>query len=134
MQYKSLTFSVWDVCGQTKFRPLWRYYFEETDAIIFVIDSCDTDERIEEARTELHSMLEEPELRDCPLLIFANKQDLPQARNAKTLSELLHLSTIIDRKCRLVPSSVITCEGLHEGLNWLSEEIIYSRRLKSQLR
>lgn len=130
--YKSLTFSVWDVCGQTKFRPLWRHYFEETDAVIFVIDSCDTDERIAEARTELHSMLEEPELRSCPLLVFANKQDLVQARPGPVMLEKLQLSRLADRKWRLEPSSVVTFEGLHEGLGWISEEIIRSRRLRKE--
>ena len=132
LEYKSLSFTVWDVCGQTKFRPLWRHYFEETDAVIFVIDSCDTDERLMEAKSELHSMLDEPELRDCPLLVFANKQDLEQARPGKELAERLDLSTLVGRKWRLVPSSVVTFEGLHEGLNWISEQIIWSRRMKKE--
>lgn len=129
LEYKSLKFTVWDVCGQTKFRPLWRHYFEETDAIIFVIDSCDTDERLEEARLELYSMLDEPELRECPLLVFANKQDLEQARPASELAAKLALhSFVADRKVRVVPSSVVTCEGLHDGLNWISEEIQFLRK------
>ena len=47
-----------------------------TQGIIFVVDSNDRD-RIVEAREELQRMLNEDELRDALLLVFANKQDLP---------------------------------------------------------
>jgi ADP-ribosylation factor 1/2 len=64
------------VGGQDKIRPLWRHYFQNTQGIIFVVDSNDRD-RIVEAREELQRMLNEDELRDALLLVFANKQDLP---------------------------------------------------------
>jgi len=67
---------VWDVGGQDKIRPLWRHYFQNTQGIIFVVDSNDRD-RVVEAREELQRMLNEDELRDALLLVFANKQDLP---------------------------------------------------------
>merc|ERR1719387_1233643 len=55
--------TVWDVGGQDKIRPLWRYYFQNTQGLIFVIDSNDRD-RIEDAREELTKMLNEEEMRD----------------------------------------------------------------------
>ena len=67
---------MWDVGGQDKIRPLWRHYFQNTQGIIFVVDSNDRD-RVVEAREELQRMLNEDELRDALLLVFANKQDLP---------------------------------------------------------
>ena len=67
---------MWDVGGQDKISPLWRHYFQNTHGIIFVVDSNDRD-RIVEAREELQRMLNEDELRDALLLVFANKQDLP---------------------------------------------------------
>ena len=76
VEYKNISFTVWDVGGQDKIRPLWRHYFQNTQGIIFVVDSNDRD-RIVEAREELQRMLNEDELRDALLLIFANKQDLP---------------------------------------------------------
>ena len=39
VQYKNVVFTVWDVGGQEKLRPLWRHYFNNTDALIFVVDS-----------------------------------------------------------------------------------------------
>ena len=76
VEYKNIQFTVWDVGGQDKIRPLWRHYFQNTQGIIFVVDSNDRD-RIVEAREELQRMLNEDELREAILLVFANKQDLP---------------------------------------------------------
>ena len=73
VEYKNISFTVWDVGGQDKIRPLWRHYFQNTQGLIFVVDSNDR-ERVGEARDELHRMLQEDELRDAVILIFANKQ------------------------------------------------------------
>ena len=59
--------------GEDKIRPLWRHYYQEINAIIFVIDSNDRD-RKEEAKHELHTVLSEEELTGVPLLVYANKQ------------------------------------------------------------
>ena len=64
---------MWDVGGQDKIRPLWRHYYQNTQGLIFVVDSNDR-ERVEDAREELHRMLNEPELSNAVLLVFANKQ------------------------------------------------------------
>lgn len=83
VEYKNISFTVWDVGGQDKvgcssvrmsrsannvsqlfevknaqIRPLWRHYFQNTQGLIFVVDSNDRD-RIGEARDELHRMLSE---------------------------------------------------------------------------
>jgi ADP-ribosylation factor protein 1 len=83
VEYKNIQFTVWDVGGQDKIRPLWRHYFQNTQGIIFVVDSNDRD-RVVEAREELQRMLNEDELRDAMLLVFANKQDLPVSRRQRT--------------------------------------------------
>lgn len=51
VQYKNVIFTVWDVGGQEKLRPLWRHYFNNTDALIYVVDCCDR-ERISRAANE----------------------------------------------------------------------------------
>ena len=43
--------------------------------LIFVVDCADRD-RIEEARHELHRIINDREMREAVILIFANKQDL----------------------------------------------------------
>lgn len=74
VKYGQLTFDVWDLGGQTSIRPYWRSYYANTGAVVFVVDSTDI-ERLEIAADELKSMLNEDELRDAALLVFANKQD-----------------------------------------------------------
>jgi len=73
VEYRNISFTVWDVGGQDKIRPLWRHYFQNTQGLIFVVDSNDRD-RMHAARDELHRMLNEDELRESVLMVFANKQ------------------------------------------------------------
>ncbi|XP_012835779.1 PREDICTED: ADP-ribosylation factor-like [Erythranthe guttata] len=80
-------------------RPLWRHYFQNTQGLIFVVDSNDRD-RVVEARDELHRMLNEDELRDAVLLVFANKQDLPNAMNAAEITDKLGLHSLRQRHCQ----------------------------------
>ena len=61
------------LAGQDKIRPLWRHYYQNTQGVIFVVDSNDR-ERIEDAKAELNRMLNEPELSTAVLLVFSNKQ------------------------------------------------------------
>ena len=70
--------------------------FQNTQGIIFVVDSNDR-ERISEAREELQRMLNEDELRDALLLVFANKQDLPNAMNAAEITDKLGLHGLRQR-------------------------------------
>ena len=66
---------MWDVGGQDKIRQLWKHYYQNTQALIYVVDSSDK-ERVETARDELQKMLSEDELKDAVLLVLANKQDM----------------------------------------------------------
>ena len=90
MTYKNVKFNVWDVGGQDKIRPLWRHYYTGTQGLVFVVDSQDR-ERIDEAKQELHRILSDREMKECLLLVFANKQDLPNAMNAAEITDKLGL-------------------------------------------
>ena len=69
VEYKNINITVWDVGGKDKIRPLWRHYYQNTSALIFVVDSNDRD-RISEARDELMKLLQEDEMRDAVLLVI----------------------------------------------------------------
>lgn len=97
VEYKNLSFTIWDLGGQTKIRPLWRHYYNSNDALIFVIDSNDP-ERIEEAEKELHGMMAEDMLRDTTLLVLANKQDLPCAMSVAEVTQKMGLASFRNRK------------------------------------
>ncbi|KAK1901857.1 ADP-ribosylation factor 2 [Dissostichus eleginoides] len=118
VEYKNISFTVWDVGGQTIIRPLWRHYFTNTQGLIFVVDSNDP-ERIKEAADELHRMLEEDELRGVAVLVFANKQDLPRAMSVSDITEALRLSGVSQPA-----SCAVSGSGLVEGLDWLSDQIL----------
>jgi ADP-ribosylation factor protein 1 len=122
VEYKNISFTVWDVGLQDKIRPLWRHYYQNTQGIIFVVDSNDR-ERAEDAREELHRMLNEPELSDAVLLVFANKQDLPKAMKPADVAERLGLSALRTRVWHIQGCCATTGDGLYEGLDWLVETL-----------
>ena len=122
LNYKNLKLNVWDLGGQTSIRPYWRCYYANTAAVIFVVDSTDKD-RMNIASKELHLMLQEEELQDSALLVFANKQDQPGALSASEVSKELNLAELKDRSWSIVASSAIKGEGITEGLDWLIDVI-----------
>jgi len=122
VEYKNISFTVWDVGGQDKIRPLWRHYYQNTQGLIFVVDSNDRD-RIDDAKEELHRMLNEDELRDAVVLVFANKQDLPQAMPAAEVTDKLGLQQMRNRNWYIQSTCATTGDGLYEGLDWLSRTL-----------
>merc|ERR1711967_205123 len=122
VEYKNISFTVWDVGGQDKIRPLWRHYYQNTQGLIFVVDSNDRD-RIEDAREELTKMLNEDEMKDAVLLVFANKQDLPNAMTPAEVTEKLGLHSMRGRDFFVQAACAPTGDGLFEGLNWLSRKV-----------
>ena len=139
VEYKNISFTVWDVGGQDKIRPLWRHYYQNIQGIIFVVDSNDRDriddsnanhddeQRTKSAKEELQLMLNEDELRDAALLVFANKQDLPNAMKLQEVTERLGLNKIRNRQWFIQGSSAPTGVGLYEGLDWLSTTLSKSQ-------
>ena len=97
VQYKHINFTVWDVGGQTKIRPLWQHYFENSDAVIFVVDSQDRG-RLAEAKEELDGVLNDDRLRNATLLVFNNKQDMPNAATTTEVTEKLGLRNRRERE------------------------------------
>jgi len=123
VQNKNVKFQVWDLGGQDSIRPYWRCYYANTDAVIFVVDSA-ARARMETARDELRAMLEEEELHDSCLLVFANKQDLPNAMTDAEVSDALGLPALRGRQWAIFKSSAVKGTGLLEGLDWLTNAII----------
>lgn len=144
VSYKNLNFNVWvrtplhspplslgprnpqandsivfqDLGGQTSIRPYWRCYYANTAAVIFVVDSTDI-ERLQTAADELAAMLNEEELKDAALLVFANKQDQPGAKGAGEISEALRLGELRDRNWSIMACSAVDGSGVNEGMDWL---------------
>ena len=135
MQVKSgvgRVFNVWDIGGQDKTRPLWRSYTRATDAIIFVVDSSDK-ERLEEAKLELQRISRLTERQLVPVLVLANKQDLPTALDLPQLEKGLGLKDLGRAVSWVIlPCCAVTGEGLEEGLVALQDLIAKRRRAVSR--
>lgn len=119
VEFQKVKFTVWDVGGQDKIRQLWKHYFQNTQALIFVVDSSDKD-RVEIAKEELHKMLSEDELKDAVVLILANKQDMGVMSVAE-LTDKLALHTLRGREWYIQGTCALTGDGLTEGFDWLSK-------------
>merc|ERR1712217_313367 len=123
VEYKNISMTCWDVGGRSPIRPLYRHYLSQGVAgIIFVVDSNDRD-RIEDAAEEMRRFLSIDETGDVPLLVIANKQDLPGAMRAAEVSDKMKLHGIRDRKWYIQPATAQKGEGLYEGLDWLASTI-----------
>lgn len=118
-----INFSCWDLGGQEQLRSYWRLYYDQTDAVIFVVDAVEHS-RFPQAKEVLHQLLtEEPALQNAVLLVFANKQDLPEAASPADLVEVLGLGKFKHRTWTLMGCSATTGESLREGLVWISEKL-----------
>ena len=126
LEYKNISFTVWDVGGQQRLRLLWKHYFQNTQGMIFVVD-CNDHDRIEETRDELHSMLASDELKDAQLLVFANKQDIPGAMTIPEITDKLALHSLRGRKWFIQGTCAIQGDGLYEGLDWLAKNVDTSK-------
>ena len=122
VEYKNIKFTVWDVGGQTKIRPLWQHYFENTQGIIYVVDSNDP-VRIKEAREEMEAVLLDDRLRDAAVLVFANKQDLPQAMSTAEVTDKLGLANMRARDWFIQATCAVTGDGIVDGLEWMANTI-----------
>lgn len=122
MRYKNVTMNIWDVGGQTTIRPLWRYYYEQSSAIVFVVDSAD-EERMQEARDALSAAMNDEFLKTVPVLVYANKQDLPKALSVADIADGLELTSIYNRKWHVQACCAVSGDGIYEGFDWLSSAL-----------
>eukprot|EP00483_Globobulimina_turgida_P007656 UN07671 len=75
------------------------------------------------AKEELHSMLQDDELRDAVLLVLANKQDLPNTMSVNEIVDRLQLNVVRNKQWHIQATCPKTGEGLFEGLDWLSNNL-----------
>ena len=129
LDYKGLSLILWDIGGQDKIRVLWRRFYENTDGIIFVVDSTDRD-LIEDAAEELKKLLAEEELKDCHVLVMANKQDLNNALPPKEITEKLGMEQLKGNTWLVQGTSAVTGEGVNEGLDWMAS--LFSKKNKKK--
>uniref|UniRef100_A0A3B1JTT9 ADP-ribosylation factor-like 14 n=1 Tax=Astyanax mexicanus TaxID=7994 RepID=A0A3B1JTT9_ASTMX len=82
-------------------RAYWKHYYQDSSGLVYVVDSHDQN-RLSEAKQELEQILEHEELESKPLIVLANKQDLPGAANADDIAETLNLKEICGNRNWLI--------------------------------
>ena len=115
------------VGGQDAIRPLWRHYYENAQALIFVVDSAD-EERLEEAREELAKLMSEEQLKDAVLLVYANKQDMPEAKSVQDVADALELTSMTGRVWYIQACSASSGDGIRDGLDWLAGKLATKKK------
>uniref|UniRef100_A0A4X2L8D5 ADP-ribosylation factor-like protein 14 n=2 Tax=Vombatus ursinus TaxID=29139 RepID=A0A4X2L8D5_VOMUR len=120
---KNIHLTVWDVGGQLHMRSFWDQYCENTDVLVYVVDS--TDQRhLEDSRREFKLLLKNEHIRCVPVLLLANKQDLPGACTAEDITRKFKMKKNCgDRDWYVQPCCAISGDGLAEGFCKVTEFI-----------
>ena len=109
----------------------WRKLFDKPDAIIFIIDSTESD-KVEETYKGFRMLINDTRVGKCPILIFANKQDLPNALSIEEVDALYGFSDLEnERLIRIQPCSALQKTGLMEGLDWILNGDTRNKTVKS---
>ncbi|OXB69655.1 UNVERIFIED_CONTAM: hypothetical protein H355_012009 [Colinus virginianus] len=117
---KGFTLIVWDVGGQQKMRQSWCNFLEDAEGLLYVVDSSDK-QRLEESKREFELLLKSESIKNVPVVVLANKQDLPGALNAEEITRRFHMKKhCCDRNWYVQPCCAVTGEGLPEALQRLT--------------
>ena len=119
--FRGYKLNVWDVGGQKTIRSYWRNYFDQTDALVYVIDAADH-RRMEETSMELGQLVDEAKLADIPVLVYGNKSDLMNAMEQCEIEESV-APVLKGRNYFVVECSAKTGKGLQDGMEWLVDQI-----------
>jgi ADP-ribosylation factor-like protein 3 len=107
-----------DLGGQRALRDFWQDYYENTDCLMYVVDSSDQ-RRLEEAHATFVDVINS--VPRVPVLVFANKQDLATAKDPAMIAEILELVECRDRKWQIQGCSAKTGDGLEIGVQWIMQ-------------
>lgn len=116
---KHVSFTVWDIGGQGKIRQLWRHYFQGSEGLLFIVDSQD-DQRLCEAKEALAWILQSEEMVRVPVVVLANKQDVPNAQTPTAIASSLGLAELQNRRWFVQGTSALTGTGVLEAMQELA--------------
>ncbi|KAK8916110.1 hypothetical protein KSP39_PZI022291 [Platanthera zijinensis] len=118
---------LWDLGGQVGLRTIWEKYYEEAHAIVYMIDaSCPSS--FEDSKSALEKVLRHDDSRGAPLLILANKQDLPDAVSSEELARYLDLKELGERLYLFEAVSAHDGMGIKYAIEWLVDAMERSKR------
>ena len=123
LKCEGFNFIAWHVGFANDNRVLWKQYYQNTDGLIFVVDSHDRD-RIEDAGEELKKMLAEEDLKECIVLVMANKQDINGALSPGEVTEKLGMGALKGRTWLVQGTSATSGQGIKEGFDWMASVLL----------
>jgi ADP-ribosylation factor-like protein 6 len=125
----NIKFTVYDMSGQGRYRSLWEQYYEDAQAIIYVLDSTDK-LRMCVAKEELWTLLgnEMIKSKNIPVLFFANKIDIPGSLTPDQCMDELDLYKIREKPWHIISSNGLSGTGIQEGIKWLCDQVGKSNR------
>lgn len=107
IKHKGSQVIFWDLGGQTKIRSMWEKYYDEADAVIYVVDSADSG-RLDEAKYAYSAAIDHDLLTKVPVITLANKQDVPGSLPASDL--------VINFSPRTYAVSALTGDGVEAAI------------------
>ncbi|RKO88863.1 ADP-ribosylation factor family-domain-containing protein [Blyttiomyces helicus] len=110
----------WDLGGQRELHSIWEKYYSECHAILFVIDATDK-ERLDEVKQTFESVISSDEIEGVPVLMLANKQDVPSSLKVHDIKETFNQIALKlgARDSKVLPVSALRGEGVREAVDWL---------------
>eukprot|EP01133_Synstelium_polycarpum_P012062 gene12062-14113_t len=114
----NVTIKLWDIGGQPRFRGMWERYCRGVNAIVYVVDSVDR-EKFEQSKQALHDLINKPPLLKIPLLVVANKNDLPNAATIEEVIAQFDLKSIVGREVCCYSISAKNSVNIDITLEWL---------------
>ena len=82
------------------------------------VDSSDRN-RMSESTGEFNELLKDEKLKNVPIIVLANKQDLSSAMSASEISELIGLVRLKDRDWQIQACSALEGTGLQDAMDWI---------------
>ncbi len=124
LKHDNYSINLWDIGGQTTIRSYWRNYFEQTDGVVWVVDSSDK-LRLNDCKEELHNLLKQDKLAGSTLLVLCNKQDIEGALTPDQIREVLELDSITTRHWMIIPCSALNNKekGVEKGFKWILDDV-----------
>lgn len=108
----------YDLGGIVNLRPLWKRYAPAAHGIVYVIDSTDII-RVQEACNELGTLLDFEKAKNLPVLIYANKQDRPNALPVNVIQSLVAEAIPKQPLVKVFDSVGKVRKTLNPGMDWL---------------
>ncbi|KAI8086189.1 P-loop containing nucleoside triphosphate hydrolase protein [Halteromyces radiatus] len=124
IEVNSSRIKFWDLGGQRDLQSIWQRYYSDCHAIVFVVDSTDG-RRLEECKDTFETIITNDLVEGVPILMLANKQDLPNALRVEEIKEVFNKIAVKlgARDSRVLPVSALEGNGVREAIDWMIKRL-----------